>query len=65
MAEKSASAEEAVAVAAAIARFEADLGAAPDGGGAPASPWRRAALLEGVGAKETARDLEGGPRWQS
>jgi hypothetical protein len=29
------------------------------------SPWQRAALIEGVGAKQTVQDLEGGERWPS
>ena len=62
-----ASADEAAAISAAIARFEAETaaGAAP----APAvNPWQRAALVEGVSAKEAGRDLddlEGGARWLS
>ena len=67
MAAKTASGDEAAAIAAAIARFEAEFAAAP--GGAPADaigPWQRAALLEGVGAKEAVQDPQGGgARWQS
>jgi hypothetical protein len=64
---QTASADEAAAIAAAIARFEAEtaVGAEP----APAvNPWQRAALVEGVSAKEAGRDLddpEGGARWLS
>mgnify|MGYP007039504115 CR=1 FL=1 len=66
MAEKTATGEEAAAIAAAVARFEAEFAAA-----APAAPpptygaWQRAALLEGVSAKETPLDRQGGARWQS
>ena len=53
---KTASGDEAAAVAAAIARFEAEIGSGA-GRGAPAvSPWQRAALVEGVSAKETVQD---------
>jgi hypothetical protein len=65
MARKTATGHEAAAIAAAVARFEADLAAA-----SPAAPptygaWQRAALLEGVSAKETPEDRQGGARWQS
>jgi hypothetical protein len=65
MARKTAKGDEAAAVAAAIAQFEAELA-----GGAPAAEpqvpaWQRAALLEGVSAKETIHDLRGGSRWLS
>lgn len=59
------STDEAAAVAAAIARFQSDTApAGGDGGGAP-SPWQRAALIEGVGAKPTGEDPKGGSRWLS
>ena len=65
MARKTTQGDEAAAVAAAIAQFEAEFAAAA----APASPqapaWQRAALLEGVGAKETIEDLRGGSAWLS
>lgn len=62
MARKTASGDEAAAVAAAIAQFEAELGGAP-AQDAPATPaWQRAALMEGVGAKETIQELQGGSR---
>ena len=53
---KTASGEEAAAVAAAIERFVAETAAA---GEAPeaVSPWQRAALIEGVGAKGAVQDL--------
>lgn len=65
MARKTASGDEAAAVAAAIARFEAEVGAAPAETAVAAGPWLRASLLEGVGAKETVQDTEGGARWLS
>jgi hypothetical protein len=61
---ETASAEEAAAVSAAIERFVAETavcGEAPEVVG----PWQRAALIEGVGAKGTVLDLEGGARWLS
>jgi hypothetical protein len=62
---RAASTEEAAAIAAAIDRFRADTA----GGGAKdeLGPWRRAALIEGVGAKEAIAnpDGKGGPRWLS
>lgn len=52
-------------MAAAVALFEAET-AAPAGDGAPeVSPWQRAALLEGVSAKEIVQRLEGGEQWLS
>jgi hypothetical protein len=65
VARKSASGDEAAAVTAAIARFEAEAGAVPGEPPAAAGPWQRAALLEGVSAKETVQDSEGGARWLS
>jgi hypothetical protein len=65
--DRTASADEATAIAAAIARFEADT--APAGvaaEGEAVSPWQRAALTEAVGAKGIVqKHLEGGTRWQS
>lgn len=65
MAVKTATGDEAAAVAAAITRFEAEFGR--ESGEAPAqvSAWQRAALIEGVSAKETVQELEGGAKWQS
>jgi hypothetical protein len=60
-----ASGDEAAAVAAAIARFEAEVGAAPAEARTTVGPWQRAALIEGVSAKETVQDSEGGARWLS
>jgi hypothetical protein len=65
VARKSASGDEAAAVAAAIARFEAEVGVAAVDTPPPANQWQRAALVEGVSAKETVQDLEGGARWPS
>ncbi len=62
---KTASGDEAAAVAAAIARFEAELVGTPEEAGQALGAWQRAALIEGVGAKQTAQDLEGGPKWLS
>ena len=59
--EQSASAEEAAAISAAVERFVAEttpVAAASE----TVSPWTRAALLEGVSAKRTINDLEGGIR---
>lgn len=62
----SASADEAAAIAAAIARFEVETASAEAVVGEAVSPWRRAALVEGVGAKGTVqKHLEGGAQWQS
>jgi hypothetical protein len=57
----------AAAIAAAIARFQADTEPAAAPEGPRGSAWRRAALAEGVGAKATVqRHLEGGgDRWLS
>jgi hypothetical protein len=59
------SAVEAAAIAAAIARFEADTGSVEVAAEEAASPWQRAALAEGAGAKGIVqRHLEGGTRWR-
>lgn len=65
MARKTAQGDEAAAIAAAIAQFEAEFAssAAPAPDQTPA--WQRAALLEGVSAKETIEDLRGGSAWLS
>jgi hypothetical protein len=57
--------DEAAAIAAAIERFVTE--AAPHGGdeGEAIGPWQRAALLEGITAKGTVEDSEGGERWLS
>jgi hypothetical protein len=56
--------EEAAAIVAAIARFEAET-AAPIEEAPAAGPWQRAALLEGVSAKGMVEESEGGQRWLS
>ena len=59
--ERSASPDEAAAIAAAVERFLAET--TPRGAGRrDGQSWTRAALLEGVGAKRTIKDLEGGMR---
>lgn len=60
-------ADEAAAIAAAIARFEADTGPVGGTGEERVSPWQRAALVEGVSAKSVLqKHREGGvDRWQS
>lgn len=65
MARKTASGDEAAAVAAAIARFEAEVGGASEEAVPAVNPWQRAALIEGVGAKQTVQDLERGSKWLS
>ena len=65
MGRKTASGDEAAAVAAAIARFEAEFAAAPAPGQSQTPAWQRAALLEGVSAKETIENLRGGSAWLS
>jgi hypothetical protein len=57
--------DEAAAVAAAIAQFEAEFAGAPAPERPQAPAWQRAALLEGVSAKETIEDLRGGSAWLS
>lgn len=64
--ERSPNPDEAAAIAAAVGRFEAETAPA----GAPVedavSPWQRAALVEGTGAKGIVqKHLEGGAQWQS
>ncbi len=57
--------DEAAAIAAAIERFRAETAPVPTLEADTVSPWQRAALLEGVSAKGTAEDSEGGERWPS
>lgn len=60
---RSASADEAAAIAAAIQRFVAETTPAAGPGGESETPWQRAALIEGVSARSTnIQDLEGGVR---
>ncbi len=64
--DRSPSADEATAIAAAIARFEAETAPVEAAAEDAVSPWQRAALAEGVGAKGTVqKHLEGGSQWQS
>ena len=68
MAEKTATGDEAAAIAAAVARFESEFAAGPATEPKDAiGPWQRAALLEGVGAKQNipGPPARGGARWQS
>jgi hypothetical protein len=63
---RSPSENEAAAIAVAIGRFQTDTASAPGGEvEAAIGPWQRAALLEGVSAKGTVEDTEGGTRWLS
>jgi hypothetical protein len=62
---RSPSEDEAAAIAAAVERFVAETAPAPGGQEEAVSPWQRAALLEGVSAKGTVEDQEGGVRWLS
>ena len=66
MATKTATGDEAAAIAAAVARFEAETAGAPGETPAAVSAWQRAALLEGVGAKEAVQESKGkGSTWLS
>lgn len=65
MGRKTANGDEAAAVVAAIARFEMELGGSAEEAPAAVDRWQRAALIEGVSAKETVQDLEGGSKWLS
>jgi hypothetical protein len=58
--------DEAAAIAAAVARFRAEMAPAGEDAGDAVGPWQRAALAEGVGAKGIVQShLEGGAQWQS
>jgi len=65
--ERSPNPDEAAAIAAAIARFQADTAPPQAPEGEATGAWQRAALAEGVGAKGVLqRHLEGGgERWLS
>jgi hypothetical protein len=65
MAAKTATGEEAAAIAAAVARFEAEFSTTAPAAKPAYGAWQRAALLEGVSAKEMPEDPQGGARWQS
>jgi hypothetical protein len=62
---RSPSEDEAAAIAAAIERFRVETAAVPSTEGEAIGPWQRAALIEGVSAKGTVEDLEGGKKWPS
>jgi hypothetical protein len=62
MKQRSASLDEAAAIAAAVERFLLETAPASGSAEEDVSPWQRAALLEGVDAKRTIDDLEGGMR---
>jgi hypothetical protein len=62
---KTAGTDEAAAIAAAIARFEAETATAPAEVASAVGAWQRAALLEGVSAKGLVEDTEGGSKWLS
>jgi hypothetical protein len=58
--------DEAAAIAAAIARFQAETAPVEGAAGEAVGPWQRAALVEGVGAKRIVqKHLEGGFEWLS
>lgn len=57
--------DEAAAIAAAIERFRAETAPAPGPEEDAISSWHRVALLEGVSAKGTVQESEGGERWLS
>lgn len=58
--------DEAAAIAAAIEQFRAETTPVEVAAAEAVGPWQRAALVEGVGAKGTAKEhLEGGFEWQS
>jgi hypothetical protein len=65
MARKTATGDEAAAVAAAIQQFVAETAAPAAVEGERVNPWQRAALVEGVSAKGTVQDLQGGSQWLS
>ncbi len=66
MARKTASGDEAAAIAAAVARFEAESAGAPAQEPVAVGPWQRAALLEGVRAKQAVQESKGkGSTWLS
>jgi len=56
--------DEAAAIAAAIQRFVAETTQASGGQAEATAPWQRAALLEGVSAKDVFNP-QGGERWLS
>jgi hypothetical protein len=66
VARKTADGAEAAAIAAAVARFEAEFSGTPADASPAVGAWQRAALLEGVGAKEAVQESKGkGSTWLS
>lgn len=57
--------DEGAAIAAAIERFVAEFSEGVEEQRPAVSPWRRAALLEGVSAKAGVVEREGGSKWLS
>jgi hypothetical protein len=57
---RSPSEDEAAAITAAIERFRGEAAPVPGGEAEAIGPWQRAALVEGVNAKGTVEDSEGG-----
>lgn len=55
--------DEAAAIAAAIERFQVETAPASGAEEDAIGPWQRAALLEGVSARGTVEDSQGGERW--
>jgi hypothetical protein len=55
--------DEAAAIAAAIERFRRETAPAPSAEEDAIGPWQRAALLEGISAKGTVEESQGGERW--
>jgi hypothetical protein len=55
--------DEAVAIATAIEWFQAETAPTSVTEEDAIGPWQRAALLEGVSAKGTVEDSQGGERW--
>jgi hypothetical protein len=62
---RSPSEDEAAAIAAAVERFRLETAPAPIDEEEAVGPWQRAALVEGVSAKGTVEDSQGGERWLS
>jgi hypothetical protein len=63
--DRGATESEAAAIVAAVERFLAETAPRSEGGGEGIGPWQRAALLEGISAKEPIQDEQGGARWLS
>jgi hypothetical protein len=64
--DRSPSADEAVAIAAAVERFRIEMAPASVAAEEAVGSWQRAALVEGVSAKEAVQNhLEGGAKWLS